>query len=73
MNKLVQSVLTVVAVFVLLLAIQFIVSLIRSTPFDPRWIETSCFSVFAGLLNFFGPDAEQRKKNREKLAKMFKK
>ena len=49
------------------------VTSIGNNAFEPDWLSTVILSVFVGLLVVFGPDAAQRKKNRQKLVEKFKK
>ena len=72
MNKILRAFLTAVGVFALILVILYLKAKISGGAFDPNWATTAGLSVIAGVLSVFGPDAEQRKKNREELANKFK-
>ena len=59
--------------FAIIIGIRYISAFIRNKSFDPDWIWNIVFAVIVCILSIFGPDAAQRKKNREDLAKKFKK
>ncbi len=73
LHPVVRAILSVVGTFLIILAIRFLKSLIVGGDFEPRWLEDTVISVFAGLISFFGPNAAQRRKNREDLARRFRK
>ena len=72
MNKILRAFLTAVGVFALLLVIFYLKAKISGGAFNPNWETTAVLSVLGGVLSVFGPNAEQRKKNREDLANKFK-
>jgi len=73
MNPIVKGILTAVGVFAACMVIQYVASLVKGTTFSPDWVIEIIVAVFAGVLTVVGPDAAQRKKNRENLVKKFKK
>lgn len=73
LNPVIRGVLSGVAIFAIVIAAQYLKSAIWKTTFDPNWGEAVLLAVIGGVLTVFGPNAAQRKKNREELAKRFKK
>ncbi len=73
LSPVVRGILGAVVVFALVLVIQYVKALAGKTAFTPDWFTAVTSAVLAGLLTVFGPDAAQRKKNREALARKFRK
>ena len=55
--------------FAIVIAAQFLKSVIWKEAFKPDWISAAFLAVVGGVATVFGPNAAQRKKNREELAK----
>lgn len=72
MNKILRAILCTIGIFAIVLAIRFLKAKIGGGAFNPDWVTTAGVSVIGGVLSAFGPDAEQRKKNRDDLANKFK-
>ncbi len=73
MNPVIRGIVSAVGMFAIIIAIDYIKSLTGSKPFEVNWLSTIILSVAVGILTVFGPDAAQRKKNRQKLVDSFKK
>lgn len=73
LNPVIRGILGAIGGFAVMMAIDYIKSLIGNNAFEPDWLSTVILSVFVGFLVVFGPDAAQRKKNRQKLFEKFKK
>lgn len=73
LNPVIRGILGAFGGFAVMMAIDYIKSLIGNNAFEPDWLSTVILSVFVGLLVVFGPDAAQRKKNRQKLVEKYKK
>ena len=69
MNPVVRGVLSCVAIFAIVIAAQFLKSVIWKEAFKPDWISAAFLAIVGGVATVFGPNAAQRKKNREELAK----
>ena len=72
MKGILKGILSVAAVFAIILAIQYVLAIFRGRTFTPEWISLIGVSSFAGVLTVVGPNAEERKRNRENLMKKFK-
>ena len=73
LNPVIRGILGAIGGFAVMMAIEYIKSLIENNVFEPDWLSIVILSVVVGLLTVFGPDAAQRKKNRQKLAQKYKK
>lgn len=73
LNPVIRGIIGAIGGFAVMMAIAYIKSLIGNSAFEPDWLSTAVLSAFVGLLIVFGPDAAQRKKNRQKLVEKFKK
>ena len=71
-KNILKGILTAATVFANVLAIQYTMALLRSRTFTPDWISLIAVSIFSGALTVVGPNAEERKRNRENLMKKFK-
>ena len=72
LNPVIRGIISAIVVFAIIMAIDYIKSMIGNKPFDPDWLSKIILSVVAGLLTVFGPDAARRKKNRQRLVEKFK-
>ena len=67
-NPIVRALLTAVAVFAICLAVGYVRSVvIGGGAFEPNWFEYAVLAVVAGVATYFGPDAVQRRRNRQDL------
>ena len=74
MNPVVRGILSGIAIFAIVIVIQYLKSVIWKEAFTPDWVSAVFLALVGGIATVFGPNAEQRKKNREELAKkLFKK
>ncbi len=74
MNPVVKAVLTAVVMVPVLFGIDYVADVfIKGIAFSPSWITIIGFSIFAGVLTYVGPDAAQRKQNRQNLKDSFTK
>lgn len=69
MNPVVRGILSGVAIFAIVIVIQYLKSVIWKEAFTPDWVSAVFLALVGGVATVFGPDAAQRKKNREALAK----
>ena len=72
-NPVVGGILAAAVAFALVLAFDYVKALAGKTAFTPDWLTAVVIAAIAGLLTVFGPDAAQRKKNREALVGKFRK
>ena len=73
LNPVVRALLGAVVGCAIVLAFQFVRQvLMDGGTFSPGWGEAAGTAVLVGLLTYFGPDAAQRKRNRENLGQTFK-
>ena len=71
MKKIIYGILSTVLMFAIIVGINYIAAAHKGIAFNPDWVMITVEAVAVGLICVFGPDAAQRKKNREKLAKRF--
>ena len=68
MNPILRALLMAVAVFVICLAIGYVRSVVVGAgAFEPNWFEYAFLAIVAGVATYFGPDAAQRRRNRQDL------
>lgn len=73
-NKIVRAVLAAVATAGVFVAVNYIIDvLIQHGSFSPNWLRIGGFALLGGFLTYFGPDAAQRKQNRQDLKNKFTK
>ena len=58
--------------FIVMVAVQWLVSIIKSTPFQMNWVYNIAMGIFIAALDLIVP-ADKRKENRKKLMDSFKK
>ena len=58
--------------FIVMVAVQWLVSIIKSTPFQMNWVYSIAMGIFIAALDLIVP-ADKRKENRKKLMDSFKK
>lgn len=73
LNPVVKGIISAAVVFVILFVIDYVAAMAKGVAFTPSWIMNIILSVLVFVLTIFGPDAEQRKKNRENLINKFRK
>ena len=71
MNKFVRAIMMFVIGCVVMLAVTWIVSLLKGTALEINWVYIIGMGVVIAVLDILIPP-EQRKKNREKLMKTFR-
>ena len=71
MNKFVRAIMMFVIGCVVMLAVTWIVSLLKETALEINWVYIIGMGVVIAVLDILIPP-EQRKKNREKLMKTFR-
>ena len=68
MNPIVRALLAAVAVFAICFGIGYARSaVVGAGAFEPNWFEYGFLAVVAGVLTYVGPDAAQRRRNRQDL------
>ena len=68
MNPIAKALLAAVAVFAVCLAIGYVRSaVVGAGAFEPNWFEYAFLAIVAGVATYFGPDAAQRRRNRQDL------
>ena len=68
MNPILRALLMAVAVSAICLAIDYVRSMVVGAgAFEPNWLEYGVIAVVAGVATYFGPDAAQRRRNRQDL------
>ena len=72
MKKIIYGILSAVLLFAISVGIDYMAASLKGIPFNPNWILIGIESAAVALICVFGPDAAQRKKNRERLAKSFR-
>lgn len=71
MNKIIRGILYTALSCAIIVAVNYISAMVRGVPVHYDWILIAIESVAIGLIMLFGPDAAQRKKNRERLIRRF--
>lgn len=67
-NPIVRALLAAVAVFAICLGIGYVRSMVVGAgTFEPNWLEYAFLAIVAGVATYFGPDAAQRRRNRQDL------
>ena len=69
MNKIIKILICAAASFAVIVGVDYIFFLVRSVPVNFNWAMIGIESAALGVIIAFGPDAAQRKKNRENLMK----
>ena len=69
MNKVLKVVICAAAAFAVIVGVDYISFLVRNVPVDFNWTMIGIEAAALGVIIAFGPDAAQRKKNRENLMK----
>ena len=71
-NPVVKFIAMFVIGFVMMVAVQWLVSIIKSTPFQMNWVYNIAMGIFIAVMELLIP-ADKRKENRKKLIDSFKK
>ena len=71
-NPVVKFIAMFVIGFVMMVAVQWLVSIIKSTPFQMNWVYNIAMGIFIAVMELLIP-ADKRKENRKKLMDSFKK
>ena len=71
MNRVIKIVIYAAATFAVITGVNYISFMVRNVPVDFNWAMIGIEAAALGVIFAFGPDAAQRKKNREKLVKRF--
>ena len=71
-NPVVKFIAMFVIGFVMMVAVQWLVSIIKSKPFQMNWVYNIAMGIFIAVMELLIP-ADKRKENRKKLMDSFKK
>ena len=72
LNPALRAIAVFVVSFAILAGTAYVIALVKGETFVFPWLQVVGGAAFIELLEFFGPDAEQRRKNRENLAAKFR-
>ena len=71
-NSVVKYIAMFIIGFIVMVAVQWLVPIIKSTPFQMNWVYNIAMGIFIAALDLIVP-ADKRKENRKKLIDSFKK
>lgn len=71
-NPVVKFIAMFIIGFIVMVAVQWLVSIIKSTPFQMNWVYNIAMGIFIAVMELLIP-ADKRKENRKKLMDSFKK